>query len=101
MKYPPVLYINDYWAPSADLIAINDIVNELPLSATYAPISVFYFQMYEAQKMQKQWNGMLGVRVGEASDDWNDLIIRTMLDTQYLIQHVYPAHSCTDIYFTT
>ena len=33
---------------------------------------MFYFQIYEAQKMQKQWNSMLGV--AEASDEENDIV---------------------------
>jgi len=79
MQYKPILYINDYWELNSDLIAINDTVKELPLNIIYSPISVFYFQIYEAQKMQKQWNGMLGV--AEASDEENDIVKRTMLET--------------------
>ncbi len=45
---------------------------ELNITITYAPISIFYFQIYEAQKMQKQWNSMLGV--AEASDEENDIV---------------------------
>ncbi|KAL5267468.1 hypothetical protein ACHWQZ_G004485 [Mnemiopsis leidyi] len=79
MQYKPILYINDYWELNSDLIPINDTVKELPLNVVYSPISVFYFQIYEAQKMQKQWNSMLGV--SEASDEENDIVKRTMLET--------------------
>ncbi|XP_063685669.1 putative lipid scramblase CLPTM1 [Bolinopsis microptera] len=84
MQYKPVLYINDYWDLNSDLVPINDTVKELELNVNYAPISVFYFQIYEAQKMQKQWNSMLGV--AEASDEENDIVKRTMLETNpYLL----------------
>ena len=53
-------------------LIINGFFRELPLTVVYSPISIFYFQMYEAQKMQKQWNNMLGV--SEASDEENDII---------------------------
>lgn len=79
MQYKPVLYINDYWELSSDLVAVNNTVKDLSLSVTYAPISLFYFQIYEAQKMQKQWNTMFGAP--ETSDAENDIVKRTMMET--------------------
>jgi len=84
MQYWPVLYINDYWELHSDSFPVNDTLSTLPLSITYSPISMFYFQMYEAQKMQKQWNSMLGVST--PSEEENDIVKRTMLETNpYLL----------------
>eukprot|EP00116_Pleurobrachia_bachei_P003414 sb/3463676/ len=83
MQYKPILYINDYWDLASDMFPVNNTVDVLPLSITYAPISIFYFQIYEAQKMQKDWNKMFGV--GEASEEENDIVKRTMMETNPVI----------------
>ena len=63
---------------------------ELELNVNYAPISVFYFQIYEAQKMQKQWNSMLGVQ--EASDEENDIVKVCFL--QLTVMFYLSSHRC-------
>ena len=44
---------------------------------------MFYFQMYEAQKMQKQWNSMLGVST--PSEEENDIVKVSTAHNEWLV----------------
>ena len=39
---------------------VNETVEELNLTLTYSPISLFKWQMYASQQMRNKWGSMLG-----------------------------------------
>lgn len=53
--YKPVIYLNDFWNMQRDYQPLNDTVKELELSLTYQPLSLFKWQIYEAQKRKNMW----------------------------------------------
>ena len=53
--YWPILYYNDYWNLNTDYMPINETTPELALTVSYAPMSLFKWQMYAAQGMRNKW----------------------------------------------
>ena len=83
--YKPVLYINDYWNYVSDYMPINETTPQLEYHITFAPISMFRWQMYISQNMRSQWNQYLGDSV-EQSDQEQDMLKRTLQETNpYLL----------------
>lgn len=81
-KYYPVVYLNDYWNFARDYMPINETVEELELDLTFAPLSMFKWQMYTAQSMQSKWTHM-GM---QHSDEEQDSIKEVFLETSpYLL----------------
>jgi hypothetical protein len=80
--YYPIFFFNDYWNLGADYMPLNDSVKELNLSITYAPMSLFKWQLYASQQMRGRWSQMLGGELFEDnSDDDQDSIKQALLET--------------------
>lgn len=84
-KYYPVLYFNDYWNLNSEYQPINDTVRMLNLTLTYAPISLFRWQMYAAQGMRNKWTNVLGTSMGEDDDDQDSLKTAFLETNPYLL----------------
>uniref|UniRef100_K1R4I6 Cleft lip and palate transmembrane protein 1-like protein n=1 Tax=Magallana gigas TaxID=29159 RepID=K1R4I6_MAGGI len=85
-NYQPILYFNDYWNLNTDYMPINQTTPVLNLTITYSPISLFKWQMYAAQGMRNKWYGMLGADFVEESDEDQDSLKTTVLETNpYLL----------------
>ncbi|XP_066910734.1 LOW QUALITY PROTEIN: putative lipid scramblase CLPTM1 [Clytia hemisphaerica] len=83
--YFPVVYVNDYWNYVSDYMPINDTTPELEFQITFAPISMFKWQLYISQSMRSQWNQYLG-DTAEQSDQEQDMIKRILRETNpYLL----------------
>ena len=85
--YWPILYFNDYWNLNSEYMPINDTTPTLTLRVTYAPISMFKWQMYAAQTMRNQWySSLLGTEAADETDESQDSLKTTLLDTNpYLL----------------
>lgn len=85
--YLPILFINDYWNMLRDYQPINDTVENLDLTITYQPLSLFKFQLYAAQGMRNKWGSMFGdVMAGEEPDEDQDSLKEMLLETSpYLL----------------
>lgn len=86
-EYYPVIFLNDYWNLHEDYQPVNTTTPTLNLSLTYAPISLFRWQMYTAQTMRNKWYGnILGEGIMQESDEEQDTLKKTLLDTNpYLL----------------
>ncbi|GMT17825.1 hypothetical protein PFISCL1PPCAC_9122, partial [Pristionchus fissidentatus] len=86
-KYTPILFLNSYWNLVEDYQAVNETVKEVNLTLTYSPMSLFKYQLYASQEMQKQWTAGLGL---SADDDDSgrdqDAVKRALVETNpYLL----------------
>lgn len=82
--YLPIIFFNDYWNMLRDYQPINETVKELELTITFAPLSLFKFQLYAAQSMKNKWT-IFG-DMGEDQDEDQDSLKETMLETNaYLL----------------
>ncbi|XP_022164187.1 cleft lip and palate transmembrane protein 1 homolog [Myzus persicae] len=60
-RYKPMVFFNDFWNMLRDYQPINKTVNNLDLTLTFQPLSLFKWQMYSAQTMRNKWTaGFLG-----------------------------------------
>merc|ERR1712018_660591 len=85
-KYQPILCFNDYWNLNRDFMPINDTTPSVNLSVTYAPMSLFKWQMYAAQGMRSKWYSVLGEDMMEESDEDQDTMKVMFLETSpYLL----------------
>jgi hypothetical protein len=87
-KYYPILFFNDYWNLGSDYMPINETVKELELTITYAPLSLFKWQLYASQKNQAKWSQMIGGEMAgqDEGDDEQDTIKQALLETNpYLL----------------
>ncbi|XP_064600174.1 putative lipid scramblase CLPTM1 isoform X2 [Liolophura sinensis] len=85
-KYLPVIYFNDYWNLNSEYTPINETTKQLNLSLTFGPISLFRWQLYAAQGMRNKWYSMLGADFMEESDEDQDSLKTTFLETNpYLL----------------
>ncbi|XP_028409699.1 cleft lip and palate transmembrane protein 1 homolog [Dendronephthya gigantea] len=83
--YYPVLYMNDYWNYFSDYMPVNETTKVLDLYLTYAPLSLFKWQMYESQRMRKKWFAALGDEFEDSEED-QDSMKKTMAETSpYLL----------------
>lgn len=85
--YLPILFVNDYWNMLRDYQPINDTVEDLELTITYQPLSLFKFQLYAAQGMRNKWGSMFGdLAAGEEPDEDQDSLKEMLLETSpYLL----------------
>lgn len=84
--YYPVVFGNDYWNMGRDYQPVNETVHELQLSLTYQPLSLFKWQLYAAQAMKNKWTANLLGDETEPSDDDQDSLKETLLETNpYLL----------------
>lgn len=49
--YLPIFLFNDYWNLAADFLPINNSVTELNFTLTFAPLSLFKWQLYASQQV--------------------------------------------------
>lgn len=71
-EYHPVVFLNDYWNLNEDYKPVNETTPTLPISLTFAPLSLFKWQLYAAQASRKDWfSNILGdiSLNGETEDD--------------------------------
>uniref|UniRef100_A0A1I8A149 Cleft lip and palate transmembrane protein 1 homolog n=1 Tax=Steinernema glaseri TaxID=37863 RepID=A0A1I8A149_9BILA len=86
LNYKPILFFNNYWNLGSEYIPINDTVKEVNLTLTYAPLSLFKWQLYASQQMRSKWSQMLGGEIMEEGDDDQDTIKQALLETSpYLL----------------
>uniref|UniRef100_A0A5S6QK76 Cleft lip and palate transmembrane protein 1 n=1 Tax=Trichuris muris TaxID=70415 RepID=A0A5S6QK76_TRIMR len=85
-KYYPIVYFNDYWNFMSDYQPINETVETLNLSVTYAPLSLFKWQLYVSQTQSSGWFEFFGSEHFEDSDEDKDSLKQALLDTNpYLL----------------
>ncbi|CDW60631.1 cleft lip and palate transmembrane protein homolo g; cleft lip and palate associated transmembrane protein [Trichuris trichiura] len=60
-KYYPIVYFNDYWNLMADYQPINETVETLKLAVTFAPLSLFKWQLYVSQTQGNRWFDIFGL----------------------------------------
>ena len=53
--YYPIVFFNDYWNLNSDFMPLNDTVKEIEFQLSFAPLSLFKWQMYAAQTMRNHW----------------------------------------------
>lgn len=79
--YAPVVYVNDFWVLREQLYPVNETVKSVPLQMTYAPQSLFKWQMMvqyaDQQEQQQRWG------TGKAEDQ--EAFKRMLLDTNPLL----------------
>ncbi|GMR41537.1 hypothetical protein PMAYCL1PPCAC_11732, partial [Pristionchus mayeri] len=83
-KYMPILYLNNYWNLIEDYQPINETVQQVNLTLTYAPLSLWKYQMYASQEMQKNWT--LGLEMSDEKDQ--DSMKRALLETNPILMGV-------------
>lgn len=67
-----MVFLNDYWNLNEDYKPVNETTPTLPISLTFAPLSLFKWQLYAAQASRKDWfSNILGdiSLNGETEDD--------------------------------
>ncbi|XP_013783202.1 cleft lip and palate transmembrane protein 1 homolog [Limulus polyphemus] len=85
-KYYPVVFLNDYWNLMREYQPINKTTKYLSLRLTYQPLSLFRWQLYAAQTMRSRWTSVLGQNLMEESDEEQDTMKETFLETSpYLL----------------
>ncbi|KAK0397603.1 hypothetical protein QR680_002188 [Steinernema hermaphroditum] len=86
LNYQPILFFNNYWNLGSEYFPINETVKEVNLTITYAPLSLFKWQLYASQQMRSKWSQMLGGDVMEEGEDDQDTIKQALLETSpYLL----------------
>uniref|UniRef100_A0A914RYX4 Cleft lip and palate transmembrane protein 1 n=1 Tax=Parascaris equorum TaxID=6256 RepID=A0A914RYX4_PAREQ len=83
--YQPIFFFNDYWNLGAEFMPINESVRELNFTLTYAPLSLFKWQLYASQQMRGKWSQMLGGDMFEEGDDDQDSIKQALLETNPIL----------------
>ena len=54
--YYPIVFFNDYWNLNSDFMPLNETVTEIKFKMSFAPLSLFKWQMYAAQSMRNHWS---------------------------------------------
>lgn len=83
--YQPIFFFNDYWNLGNEFMPINETVQELSFTLTYAPISLFKWQLYASQQMRGKWSQMLGGDLFEEGEDDQDSIKQALLETNPIL----------------
>lgn len=82
--YYPIVFFNDYWNLNSDFMPLNDTVKEIDFQLSFAPLSLFKWQMYAAQTMRNHWAMFL--MEDQNNDADQDTFKRALLDTNpYLL----------------
>jgi len=66
--YYPVLYLGNFWMLEEDLYPINNTLSSLPLTITFEPISMFYWQMMSQFDKSLQSQASYGLNDGKTDD---------------------------------
>ncbi|CAG9766664.1 unnamed protein product [Ceutorhynchus assimilis] len=81
--YRPILYPNDYWNMARDYKPLNETYS---LKLTFQPLSLFKWQLYAAQAMKNNMFSMFSDNEAQQSDEEQDTIKETLMDTNpYLL----------------
>lgn len=84
--YYPIIFFNTYWNLGTEYEIVNDTVPALNMTITYAPLSLFKWQLYASQQMRGKWSQILGGDMFEDKDDDQDAIKQALLETNpYLL----------------
>lgn len=68
-KYYPVLFFNDFWLLTEDLLVLNETVTELELDIAFAPLSFLKFSLYaQMEESFSLQRSMLGAEESEMED---------------------------------
>lgn len=84
-RYQPILFFNSYWNLANEYQPVNETVAQLNLTITYAPLSLFKWQLYASQQMRSKWSKMLGSDMFEESDDDQDTIKQALIETSPIL----------------
>nr|CAD7425293.1 unnamed protein product [Timema monikensis] len=86
-KYKPVVYFNEFWNMLKDYRPINKTTENLSLTLTFQPLSLFKWQIYSAQAMRNKWTAnMLGDTFADDEDEDQDSLKEALLETSpYLL----------------
>ncbi|CAD5116209.1 DgyrCDS5125 [Dimorphilus gyrociliatus] len=84
-QYYPVVYLNDYWNMNNEYFPLNDTIKELNFSLTFAPMSLFKWQIYAAQSMRNKWYSFMS-DMNDGDDEDQDSLKQTLIETNpYLL----------------
>lgn len=86
-RYKPITFLNTYWNLVKDYQAINSTSENLELSLTFQPLSLFKWQLYAAQAMKSRYecqsllNECEGQQGQQGRQDWggNDHVISQII----------------------
>lgn len=85
-RYYPILFFNTYWNLGTEYQPINETVSTVNLTVTYAPLSLFKWQLYASQQMRGKWSQMFGGELFEQEgDDDQDAIKQALLETNPIL----------------
>ena len=89
--YYPVIFFNNYWNMNSDYQEINETVTSLNFTLTFAPLSLFKWQLYASQQSQSEWSKMLNGGVDEDGED-QDTLKQVLLETNPILlgKYLYP-----------
>ncbi|KAL3081305.1 hypothetical protein niasHT_039782 [Heterodera trifolii] len=80
-RYYPIVFFNSYWNLATEYQPVNDTVPALNLTVTFAPLSLFKWQLYASQQMRGKWAQMFGGEIFEESDADQDAIKQALIET--------------------
>nr|CAD2136525.1 unnamed protein product [Meloidogyne enterolobii] len=84
-RYYPIIFFNTYWNLGNEYQPLNETVEELNLTITFAPLSLFKWQLYASQQMRNKWSKMLGGEIFEESDSDQDVIKQALIETSPIL----------------
>uniref|UniRef100_A0A183C4C7 Cleft lip and palate associated transmembrane protein 1 n=1 Tax=Globodera pallida TaxID=36090 RepID=A0A183C4C7_GLOPA len=80
-RYYPIVFFNNYWNLANEYQPINDTVPSLNFTVTFAPLSLFKWQLFASQQMRGKWTQMFGGEIFEESDADQDAIKQALIET--------------------
>lgn len=80
-RYYPIVFFNNYWNLANEYQPVNETVKMLNLTVTFAPLSLFKWQLYASQQMRGRWSQMFGGELFEESDSDQDAIKQALIET--------------------
>ncbi|KAF7624662.1 hypothetical protein Mgra_00010063 [Meloidogyne graminicola] len=84
-RYYPIIFFNTYWNLGNEYKPLNETVDQLNLTITFAPLSLFKWQLYASQQMRNKWSKMLGGEIFEESDSDQDAIKQALIETSPIL----------------
>ena len=82
--YYPVIFFNNYWNMNSDYQEINETVTSLNFTLTFAPLSLFKWQLYASQQSQSEWSKILNGGVDDDGED-QDTLKQVLLETNPIL----------------
>lgn len=86
--YYPIIYHDEFWTLSKQLIQINSSIEYLPLSIQYSPISLWKWSLQTQFEVQSKMNSKLASGGGSSSggnDKDNDVFKEILTDTNPIL----------------